>query len=79
MSRSFIQLRRALFGTSCIVVFGFGATQAFGGPSRPLAGPRLCPNADPPSPYYSERCAYGCAEGIGYCDVDFTCKCGYIP
>jgi hypothetical protein len=31
MSRSFINLRRALFGTSCAIVFGFGATQALAG------------------------------------------------
>jgi hypothetical protein len=79
MSRSFIRLRRALFGVSCTVVFGFGATQAFGSGSRPAPAPRLCPQSQDPAPYYSERCAYGCAEGIGYCDVDFICKCGYIP
>ena len=32
MSRSFIYLRRALFGTSCAVVFGFGASQALATP-----------------------------------------------
>lgn len=34
MSRSFIHLRRALFGTSCAVVFGFGATQAVATPQQ---------------------------------------------
>lgn len=34
MSRSFSYLRRALFGTSCAVVFGFGATQALAGPAQ---------------------------------------------
>ena len=33
MSRSFIRLRRALFGTCCAVVFGFGATQALASPA----------------------------------------------
>ncbi len=32
MSRSFIHLRRMLFGTSCVIVFGFGATQALAAP-----------------------------------------------
>ncbi len=32
MSRSFIHLRRALFGVSCAIVFGFGATQALAEP-----------------------------------------------
>lgn len=35
MSRSFINLRRALFGTSCAIVFGFGATQALSWPLPP--------------------------------------------
>ena len=34
MSRSFIQLRRIVFGTSCAVVFGFGATQALASPAQ---------------------------------------------
>lgn len=77
MSRSFNHTRRTLFGLSCIVVFGFGAAEAFGSAGR-AAPPRLCPQSDPPAPYYSESCAEGCAEGIGYCDVDYLCKCGYI-
>jgi hypothetical protein len=32
MSRSFTYLRRTLFGASCAVVFGFGATQALAAP-----------------------------------------------
>ncbi|HEX8274859.1 MAG TPA: hypothetical protein VF615_19655 [Longimicrobiaceae bacterium] len=32
MSRSFIHLRRILFGTSCAVVFGFGANQGLAAP-----------------------------------------------
>lgn len=34
MSISFVHLRRALFGTSCAVVFGFGASQALASPVR---------------------------------------------
>lgn len=33
MRISFIHLRRFVFGTSCAVVFGFGATQALGSPT----------------------------------------------
>jgi hypothetical protein len=33
MNRSFIQLRRALFGASCAIVFGFGAAQALASPA----------------------------------------------
>jgi hypothetical protein len=32
MSRLFINLRRVLFGVSCTIVFGFGATEAFARP-----------------------------------------------
>lgn len=31
---SFTQLRRIVFGTSCVVVFGFGASQALASPAR---------------------------------------------
>lgn len=79
MTRSFIHLRRVLFGTSCAIVFGFGASEASGSATRPAAAVRLCPQSPEPAPYYSDRCAYGCTQGIGYCDVDYICKCGYIP
>lgn len=32
MSISFVHLRRILFGTSCAIVFGFGASQALAAP-----------------------------------------------
>jgi hypothetical protein len=34
MSRSFIHLRRALFGTSCAIVFGFGASEVLASPAQ---------------------------------------------
>jgi hypothetical protein len=34
MSRSFIQLRRVLFGASCAIVFGFGASQLPAAPAQ---------------------------------------------
>lgn len=38
MSRSFSHLRRAVFGLSCVVVFGFGATQALASPDQDRFG-----------------------------------------
>ena len=35
MSRSFINLRRVLFGVSCTIVFGFGASEALASPTFP--------------------------------------------
>jgi hypothetical protein len=35
MSRSLSNLRRVLFGVSCAIVFGFGATEALAGPPGP--------------------------------------------
>ena len=79
MAGSLPTLRRILFGLSCATVFGFGAAQAFGSPGR-AAPPRLCPHdANDPQPYYSQQCSEGCAEGIGYCGMDYLCHCGYIP
>lgn len=34
MSFSFVHLRRALLGTSCAIVFGFGASQALASPAQ---------------------------------------------
>jgi hypothetical protein len=42
MSRSFIKLRRVVFGVSCAVVFGFGATQAAASPERAGPAPKEC-------------------------------------
>jgi hypothetical protein len=62
MSRSFIHLRRALFGTSCAIVFGFGATQALAGPTAVASsscGPSEC----------WEHCMRT-GEGEGICTAD---------
>lgn len=56
MSRSFIHLRRAMFGVSCTVVFGFGATQAFATDPEPV-------------PTVRELCIAGTQEGHEYCET----------
>lgn len=38
MRISFVQLRRIVFGASCAVVFGFGATQALASPAQAASG-----------------------------------------
>ncbi len=42
MSVSFAHLRRIVFGTSCAIVFGFGATQAFAEPNLDRDRPPVC-------------------------------------
>jgi hypothetical protein len=65
MSRSFIHLRRALFGVSCTIVFGFGATQALAEPQ----GDRVSElNCRP----FEELCV--CEDGSQTC-VHFTQPC----
>lgn len=79
MRRSFIHLRRVLFGVSCAVVFGFGATEVLAMPD-PEPGPVACPTTvEPSEPYYTFYCAQGCVEQVGYCGADGFCHCGYIP
>jgi hypothetical protein len=74
MSRSFIQLRRVVFGASCAIVFGFGATQLAATPHGPLqARGSVCILSD--APYVLEDGCYGqCPENGGYCD-GFTRNC----
>jgi hypothetical protein len=71
MSRSFINLRRALFGVSCVIVFGFGATEAF----ATLRGPGPCQPTG--YPYIPTACRdlVGC-PGLAYCDgYNTNCVC----
>lgn len=76
MSRSSIYLRRALFGTSCAVVFGFGASQAFATPDQQAAGGSCRPTG---YKYYTGGCLdpdlTGC-PGVAYCDgYQTACVC----
>ena len=75
MSRSLSNLRRVLFGVSCAIVFGFGATQALAGPPGPGG-------LWPPNPYNgscmlidecSDYCGWYGADG--YCDRYYNCLC----
>jgi len=74
MSRSLSNLRRVLFGVSCAVVFGFGATQAFGSPAQARVVYCIAKGYD----YQTPVCGSGCYRQIGYCDASGVCHCGYI-
>lgn len=76
MSRSFHSVRRVVFGVSCAVVLGFGATEAVGSP-QPAAARASCPATGYDYPY--SRCALGCDIGRGYCDTRGRCQCGDLP
>lgn len=72
MSRSFIYLRRTLFGVSCAVVFGFGATQALAAPQH--AGPEMCSFS---GTYLDPACWSHCTERgfhAGEC-YNYSCWC----
>lgn len=77
MRRSFIYLRRALFGVSCIIVFGAGASQALAAP-RQATEYGECVNDDPGADAY---CRSWCqAEGLGShgrCLWIGHCGCNY--
>ncbi|MET0399394.1 MAG: hypothetical protein ABW277_21570 [Longimicrobiaceae bacterium] len=79
MSRSFIRLRRILFCTSCMVVFGFGATQA--SPAFywvPISA--TCNRYDPSSlEYCAEKCYEAGYTGGGSCSFQGRCQCWVSP
>ncbi|HEX8276846.1 MAG TPA: hypothetical protein VF615_29670 [Longimicrobiaceae bacterium] len=60
MSRSFTTLRRALLGTSCAIVFGFGGAELLAKPSAA---------APPPFCDWGYRLCKTCT-GQWYCAVD---------
>jgi len=74
MSHSLHSLRRAVFGVSCAVVFGFGVSEAVGSPQ---SAARACPATGYDYPY--SPCALGCDVGRGYCDSYGRCQCGDLP
>jgi hypothetical protein len=75
MSRSFIHLRRALFGLSCAIVFGFGATQAFASPDQVYGPPRCERTGVAYLPLNPEEVCPNCPFS-GYCDgVNSECVC----
>jgi hypothetical protein len=76
MSRSFINLRRVLFGVSCAIVFGFGPSQAFGNP-YPTQRVSCEVTGEDYASYYCKlalRCNYG-----GWCSSYGSCGCGDLP
>lgn len=78
MSRSFIHLRRALFGVSCAIVFGFGATQAFAAPQETTRGGTCTPYAPGANAYCHDWCLSQGHPG-GKCVLDGTCACLINP
>jgi hypothetical protein len=79
MSRSLIHMRRVLFGVSCTMVFGFGATQAFAErTNQPAAS--ICDSTDP---YSNAECRTGCyasGQGGGSCnEATMKCDCNFPP
>jgi hypothetical protein len=75
MSRSFINLRRVLFGVSCAVVFGFGGTQALAAPAdakRNACNEMLDAECD-------RRCKAEGEQNTGYCvggwGPYWSCEC----
>ncbi|HEX8274924.1 MAG TPA: hypothetical protein VF615_19980 [Longimicrobiaceae bacterium] len=75
MSHPFIHLRRVLFGTSCAIVFGFGATQALASPTQ-VASSLLCTASE--TAICNDYCA--ATFGEGRCrkfDGRVQCSCVY--
>ena len=82
MSRSFIRLRRILFCTSCMVVFGFGATQAFAARAW-VTITQSCDPYNTPGDVSLEFCTEACREagypGGGVCPLSGWCRCYVSP
>lgn len=77
MSISFVHLRRVLFGTSCAVVFGFGAAQALA--SSPSPGATTC--SDGGEQACDDYCASIWGGAVGSCTDQggmYTCECGIV-
>lgn len=77
MNRSFIRLRRVLLGVSGTVVFGFGATLAFGSPDQARRRVNCDARGYDYASYYCQV-ALGCDTG-GYCAAHGFCMCGDLP
>ncbi|MEW5928074.1 MAG: hypothetical protein AB1941_11360 [Gemmatimonadota bacterium] len=73
MGRSFIHLRRALFGTSCAVVFAFGATQALAAPQQ-TSRDEVCTRTDAGHAHCAVWCQNNGHDG-GKCGADGVCFC----
>lgn len=74
MSRSFIHIRRVLFGVSCTIVFGFGATHAF--------AERTSQYCEYGTPWADATCQADCTatgSNFGWCEETSQCKCSEQP
>jgi hypothetical protein len=70
MSRSWIRLRRVLFGVSCAIVFGVDATHAAAASSEKQA--RACTCQVTSYPYYVAEDCWGCPSTRAKCDGKST-------
>ncbi len=61
MSISFVHLRRILFGASCAIVFGFGATQALASPMQAAGSLEFCTASE--TAICNDYCAATFGEG----------------
>ncbi len=79
MSRSVIQLRRILFGVSCAVVFGLGATEASA--ERTNQPVILCMPGDPGTDAYCTSQCSSQTQGTpwGTCQATGQCTCSQWP
>jgi hypothetical protein len=68
MSRSLSSLRRILFGTSCAVVFGFGASRALASPAT-VPPPPVC--TVEMEVYCNELCGGHCVRRPDF----YGCEC----
>lgn len=78
MRSTFNTIRRAVMGLAITGTLGFGATQALASPQQ-ARPPQTCPVPQDGSPTYWYQCGQGCIGGIGYCNENGICKCGFIP
>ncbi len=74
MSISFVQLRRIVFGTSCAVVLGFGATQALASPARASYGRCKGSQALECYNYCAALGAQGFCTSLGAAGYDCVCS-----
>ena len=77
MGRSLIHLRRALFGTSCVIVFGFGATQALASPVPATSG--SCTEKQEQACYHTCLNTFGPMATSSCVDAGptwYLCECG---
>jgi len=79
MSRSLRNLRRALSGISCIVVFGVGATEALATDPNPVPTPVVCLMGAPEGHAYCDDYCWSTYGRPGFCsEVRGGCDCYWM-